>query len=131
MSRTPRLQPLGARQPDSAALTRVSQAWPFLVGPALAPHTRPLRVQRGVLIMGCWDLTRIAPLREACRTVWPQLRQKIQRALRLELAGLQVEPCDPPDPAPRPSQEPDPLRRALDRLEAAHLERVRLGLDPS
>lgn len=127
--RTPRLVPLGARQPDQKALARLRTAWAFVVGPALADRTRPLRVERNVLVMGCWELTRIGPLREAAAAVWPQIRDRIRRSLDLDLTGLQVVPCDPPVAPPAPSEDPDPLRRAMLLLEARRQERIRLGLE--
>ena len=129
MKRTTRLVPLGARLPNQQAEARLRQAWPFVVGPALADRTRPLRVQRDVLVMGCWELTRIATLREAAAAVWPLIRDRIQRALGLRLIGLQIVPCDPPAEAPEPTRDPDPLRRALKLLEARRKERIRLGLE--
>ena len=40
---------LGA--PPPAALTRVFDGWEDLVGPAVAAHTRPLSLTRGVLVV--------------------------------------------------------------------------------
>lgn len=130
MRRPPRLVPLGARLPDQQAEARIRQAWPFLVGPTLTDCTHPLRFHRGVLVVGCWDLTRIAALRDSIEAVWPQLRARIKRALQLELMGLQVQPCDPPPPAPPPQADPDPLRRALTLLLLRRQERQRLGRVP-
>ncbi len=130
MKRTGRLVPLGARLPNQQAEAKLRQAWRFVVGPALADRTRPLRVEREFLIMGCWELSRIATLREAAVAVWPQMRERIHRALGLNLMGLQIVPCDPPAATPEPTQDPDPLRRALKLLEARHRERIRLGLEP-
>ena len=129
MKRTLRLVPIGARQPNQKAEARLRQAWSFVVGPALASRTRPLRVERDILVMGCWELSRIAPLREAAAAVWPQIRERIHRALGLNLLGLQIAPCDPPAATPVTPKDPDPLRRALRLLEARHKERVRLGLE--
>jgi hypothetical protein len=120
---------MGARQPDEKALARLVQAWTFLVGPVLADRTRPLRVERDILVMGCWELTRIASLREATAAVWPQLRDRIHRALGLRLSGLQVMPCDPPKADATPPRDPDPLRGALRLLDARRRERIRLGLE--
>lgn len=126
----PRLMPLGAHtKPDLRALARLVQAWSFVVGPALADRTRPLRVQHDVLVLGCWELARIAPLREAVTAVWPQIRARIQRALNLSLSGLQVVPCDPPEPMEAEPRDPDPLRGALRLLEARRRKRIRLGLE--
>ncbi len=130
MRAAPRLVPVGARKPNQLAEARLRQAWRFVMGPALADRTRLLRVEREVLVIGCWELTRIAALREASLAVWPQMRDRILRALRLNLRGIQIVPCDPPVPTPTLHQDPDPLRRALLLLEARHQERVRLGLEP-
>ena len=79
--------------------------------------------------MGCWELTRIALLREAATAVWPEMRERIRRALGLTLMGLQIVPCDPPDEeAPEP-RDPDPLRGALRLLEARRRERILRGLE--
>jgi hypothetical protein len=129
MKRSTRLVPLGARLPNQQAEARLRQAWPFVVGPALAGRTRPLRVEQGTLVMGCWELSRIATLREAAAAVWPQIRDRIQRALGLKLTGLQILPCDPPVDSPEPTRDPDPLCRALRLLEARRKERIRLGLE--
>jgi hypothetical protein len=120
---------MGARQPNQKAEARLRQAWRFVVGPALADRTKPLRVERDILVMGCWELTRIATLREAAIAVWPQGRERIHRALGLNLMGLQIVPCDPPAAIPELTKDPDPLRRALKLLEARHKERIRLGLE--
>jgi len=129
MRRSLRLVPIGARLPNQKAEARLRQAWRFVVGPALAEWTRPLRVERNVLVMGCWELARLAPLREAGAAVWPQMRDRIHRALGLSLTGLQIVPCDPPAAVPETPKDPDPLRRAMRLLEARHKERVRLGLE--
>ena len=125
----PRLVPMGARQPDQRAEARLRQAWAFVVGPALADRTRPLRVERDILVMGCWELARIGPLRDAAAAVWPQIRDRIRRALDLSLSGLQIVPCDPPTESPVLPHDPDPLRRALRLLQARRKERIRLGLE--
>jgi hypothetical protein len=129
MKRALRLVPIGARLPNQKAEARLRQAWQFVVGPALADRTRPLRVERNILVMGCWELTRIATLREAAAAVWPQMRDRIHRALGLSLTGLQIVPCDPPAVTPTLPKDPDPLRRALHLLEARRKERIRLGLE--
>lgn len=130
MRRPPRLLPLGARQAEGRTEARLRQAWPFVVGPALAGRTRLLRVERNILVMGCWELARIAPLREAAAAVWPETRERIRRALGIPLMGLQIVPCDPPaaDAAPAP-RDPDPLRGALILLDKRHRERAARGLE--
>jgi hypothetical protein len=126
-----RLLPLGARQAEGLAEARLRQAWPFVVGPALAGWTRLLRVERNILVMGCWELARIAPLREAAAAVWPETRERIRRSLGITLMGLQIVPCDPPAPEAEPApRDPDPLRGALLLLEQRHRERAARGLEP-
>jgi hypothetical protein len=124
------LIPLGAQLPEQKAEARIRQAWPFLVGHALTECTRPLRLYRGVLVIGCWDLTRIGALRDSIEAVWPQLRARIKRALKMELMGLQVQPCDPPPPVVPHQTDPDPLRRALTLLILRRQERQQLGRLP-
>jgi hypothetical protein len=129
MKRSPRLVPIGARLPNQKAEARLRHAWRFVVGPVLAERTRPLRVERNILVMGCWELSRIATLREAAAAVWPQMRDRIHRALGLSLTGLQIIPCDPPVEPQEHPKDPDPLRRALKLLELHRRERIRLGLE--
>lgn len=130
MSRTRGLVALGHHLDEVRALARLQAAWPRLVGPALAERTLPLRVVRGTLVVGCWELTRIAPLREAAAAAWPQLRERIQRGLGLDLRQVQVEPSDPPARPAVPPQDPDPLRRVITLAAERREERVSLGLEP-
>ena len=130
MKPAPRLQPLSASLPGGWVEVRLRQAWPFVVGPALAPMTRLLCVEREILVLGCWDLSRIAPLREASAAAWPDMRARIRRALGITLMGLQVVPCNPPPEAPEAEpRDPDPLRGALALLDARRRERAGLGLE--
>ncbi len=130
MKATSRLQPLSASLPGGRVEVRLRQAWPFVVGPALAPLTRLLCVEREILVLGCWELSRIAPLREAATAAWPDMRARIRRALGITLMGLQVVPCDPPPETPAPApRDPDPLRGALALLDARRRERAGLGLE--
>lgn len=118
------LRPLGsaaasARAAEAAAEQRLRQAWPLVVGEGLAGRTRLLRVRRGVLVIGAWDLERLPALRMAAASVWPDLRARLRILLGLDLAGVETEPCDPPPPprasaAPRgEAPEPDALGRLL------------------
>ncbi|HEX9081926.1 MAG TPA: DciA family protein [Holophagaceae bacterium] len=130
MKRQARLQPLGAHLPGAQAEARLRQAWSFVVGPALASRTRLLRVERDILVLGCWDLARIGPLRDAATTVWPDMRTRIQRALGLTLMGLQVVPCDPPPTeAPTGTRDADPLLGVLTLLDLRRRERQSRGLE--
>jgi hypothetical protein len=135
MRRRSALLPLGARpagpgvDPRRAlAEARLRSAWPFVVGPFLARRTRLLALQRGVLVIGCWDLRLMASLRQAAETAWPQVQQRLQESLHLRAASIQVLPCDPPAPEPPPPPAPqDPLAAALARLRERGQERARRG----
>lgn len=117
------LRPLGsasasARAAEAAAEQRLRQAWPLVVGEGLAGRTRLLRVRQGVLVIGAWDLERLAALRLAAASAWPDLRVRLRFLLGLELSGVETEPCDPPPP-PRAAEAPRgtaPEGDALDRL---------------
>jgi hypothetical protein len=119
--RRPRgLRPLRTAQPSARAAeaeteARLKDAWPLVVGAALAPRTRLLRVRRGILVIGTWDLSRIQALRQAAAAAWPEVRARIQRFLRIELAGLEVEPCDAPE-VEVPALRGDPLKALLARV---------------
>ncbi|MEI6592152.1 MAG: DciA family protein [Holophagaceae bacterium] len=128
-SRPMRLVPVGDHLAGQRAELRLRAAWKLIVGPALADRTRLLRVERDILVMGCWELAHIGALREATAAVWPQMRLRIQRSLGLEMRGLQVVPCDAPVAAPEPVADEDPLRRAMRLLALRHEERVALGLE--
>ena len=130
MRRPTRLVPLGDHLAGQRAELRLRAAWKLIVGPALADRTRLLRMEKGILVMGCWELSQIGALREATAAVWPQMRVRIHRSLGLELRGLQVVPCDAPVAPPEVVIDEDPLRRALRLLALRHEERVALGLEP-
>jgi hypothetical protein len=124
--KAPKLARLGAApmraalrpQEDTLAEARLREAWAYVVGPFLARQTRLLRVQRGRVVLGCWQLHQIPSLRQAAEHVWPQVRERVQRVLGLRLGGMEVLPCDPP-PAPEETKtapNEDPLRAVLERL---------------
>lgn len=110
------------------AEVRLREAWSFVVGPFLAKRTRLLALQRGVLVVGCWDLRLMASLRQAAESAWPQVQQRLQTSLHIYASSVQVLPCDPPPPAPtRPPAPEDPLAAALTRLKSRAAERARRG----
>jgi hypothetical protein len=110
------------------AEARLREAWPFVVGPALARRTRLLALQRGVLVIGCWDLRLMASLRQAAEGAWPQVQRRLAQALNLHASSVQVLPCDPPPPEPTaPPRAADPLAAALARLKEKAAERARRG----
>lgn len=111
----------GAAAREAKALARLEAAWPLVVGSALAPHTRPLRVRHHTLVMGCWHNALIPSLRASAANTWPSVQERIEQMLRLKLARLEIVPCDPPPPreetaAIRP--ESDPLKAVLQKLRA-------------
>jgi hypothetical protein len=101
---------------DAETETRLRDAWELVVGRMLATRTRLLRVRRGILVIGSWDLTRIQALRHAAAAAWPEVRARIRRFTRIDLAGLEVEPCDPPEIEP-PAVREDPLRALLESVK--------------
>ena len=112
---------LNARErAEARVLRRLETAWGWIVGPALVRHTRLLRVHRGILVMGCWHNELVPSLRLAAESVWPQIQARIQHALGLNLRGLEVEPCDPPDHPPPRRKVRDPLRSVLEQLRKRH-----------
>lgn len=122
------LQPLGllAESPQAAAERRAEQrlahAWPLVVGPALVNHTRPLRVRRGTLVMGCWKQELVPNLRKSAEAVWPEIQARLERLLNLKLQRVEVLPCDPPakeEPVPPPAPE-DPFAAVLRKLRDLH-----------
>jgi len=78
---------------------RLKGAWTLVVGSVLAKRTRLIRVRRGILVIGVWDLGSVQALRQAAAAAWPEVRARLRRFTGVELAGLEVEPCDPPAPA--------------------------------
>lgn len=127
MKRGGGLKPLSGRAaglgPDARTVeaeARLRRAWDFIVGPHLADRTRLLSFRRGMLSIGCWDVTMIGSLRQAAETAWPQVQARLLEALRLRANTVQVLPCDPPNPEP-PPLPPAPLTfdALLDRLQGA------------
>jgi hypothetical protein len=90
----------------------------LVVGPALVNYTRPLRVRRGTLVMGCWKPELVPSLRKSAEAVWPEIQARIERLLKLTLQRVEVLPCDPPqkaEPAP-PAPPRDALAAVLRKL---------------
>lgn len=110
----------GASAREAKALARLEAAWPLVVGNALAPHTRPLRVRHHTLVLGCWRNELIPSLRTSAAQTWPAVQERIARMLRLPLTRLEVVPCDPPPPreAPPTHADADPLKAVLQKLRA-------------
>ncbi len=118
------LQPIGtlADTPHAAAERRaelrLARAWPLVVGPALVKYTRPLRVRRGTLVMGCWKPELVPSLRKSAEAVWPEIQARIERLLRVTLQRVEVLPCDPPpkEEATSPAPPRDTLAAVLRKL---------------
>lgn len=113
---------LGPDARTAEAEARLRRAWDFIVGPHLADRTRLLSFRRGILTIGCWDVTRIGSLRQAAEGAWPQVQARLQEALRLRATSVLVLPCDAPAAAPHPEEaDPSPadFDTLLDRLQGA------------
>lgn len=109
-------QPLKGRERearDEASAHRLRQAWGLVVGPALVKRTRLLYIRNGRLVIGCWQPEWIASAREAAAAAWPQVQPRIQRLLGVRLAGLEVVPCDPPEPESEITEAEDPFKALL------------------
>jgi hypothetical protein len=120
----PGLVPLSAlgRSPDRAALAeaqaeaRIRSAWLLVVGPTLVRQTRLLRIHRGILLVGCWHPDIIPSLRQSAESIWPQLRDRLDRLWHLKIQRMEIVPCDPPEPEPRRPPRADPLEAVLNLL---------------
>lgn len=110
----------GHEAAEARMQARLERAWPLIVGPLLAKHTRLIRLHRGTLLMGCWTPELIPNLRKSAQAVWPQLQERVERQFKLKLLHLDIVPCDPPPP-PKPRPEiKDPLEAVLRKLRALH-----------
>ena len=124
----PGLAPLGlpARHQDRTAQAedRLRRSWLLVVGPTLVNHTRLVRCSRGILVVGCWRPDLIPSLRDSAETIWPHLRERLDRLWKLKFQRFEIVPCDPPEPeAPRPRPAPvDPLQAVLDHLRRRRKE---------
>ncbi len=111
-----------ARTPDRAAQAearleaRVRGAWLLVVGPTLVRQTRLLRIHRGILLVGCWHPDIIPSLRQSAESIWPQLRDRLDRLWHLKIQRMEIVPCDPPEPEPRRPPRADPLEAVLNLL---------------
>jgi hypothetical protein len=102
---------------ERQAELRLARAWPLIVGPALVNYTRPLRVRRGTLVMGCWKPELVPNLRKSAEAVWPEIQARLQRLLRLDLQKVEVLPCDPPIDEPlQPLPPEDAFAAVLRKL---------------
>jgi hypothetical protein len=107
-----------AAQAEARTEARLRRAWLLVVGPTLVNQTRLLRAHRGVLLVGCWHQDIIPTLRLSAETIWPQLRDRLERLWKLKFQRLEIVPCDPPEPASAPAHPPgtDPLKEVLNLL---------------
>lgn len=119
------LQPLGqiglsrTELAEAKALERLQRLWPRTVTPLLANHCQPLRVRRGLLLLGCWPAELVSSLRLGAEAAWPQLQERLSRICGLNLQRFEVTPCDPPAPEPSPAPPvQDPLRALLESAKA-------------
>jgi hypothetical protein len=126
------LEPLGAALPDRKraaelrAERRIRIAWPLLVGSPLQRLTRPLMLRSGCLVVGCWEPSLVPSLRLAAADVWPEVRARLERMLRLKVQRLDVVACDPPETAAPEAAAPggDALKELLARAAAQRKTRL-------
>ena len=126
------LEPLGAALPDRKraaelrAERRIRIAWPLLVGSPLQRLTRPLMLRSGCLVVGCWEPSLVPSLRLAAVDVWPEVRARLERMLRLKVQRLDVVACDPPETAAPETAAPggDALKELLARAAAQRKTRL-------
>ena len=105
----------GRLAPEAARLSeaRLREAWAFAVGPLLARRTRLLRLHRGRLVVGCWELTAIPSIRKAAEAAWPTVQERLTRAFGIHLSGIEIAACDPPEPERTVEAGEDALREVL------------------
>jgi len=110
-------------EPDSHARmeARLRKSWLLVVGPALVKNTCLLRVNRGVLVVGCWQPHIIPNLRKSAEAVWPQVQERLLKMWKLNFRSMEIVPCDPPEPEqPAPKREEDSMKAALELLRKLH-----------
>jgi hypothetical protein len=105
---------------EAHAEMRIAKVWGLIVGPALVGHTRPLRIHRQTLVLGCWTTEVISNLRLSAEATWPQVQSRIARLLGIQLRALEIVPCDPPLPTIVRTPVADPLRAVLTALQKQH-----------
>jgi hypothetical protein len=108
--------------PQARVEARLRHGWHLVVGPALVKHTRLLRVNRGVLVVGCWQPHIIPNLRRSAEAAWPQVQERLLKMWKLNFQSMEIVPCDPPDaPAPaKPTRDPDAFKAVLELLRSLH-----------
>ena len=104
-----------APEASNQAETRLKEAWSFAVGPLLAKRTRLLRLHRGRLVVGCWELSAIPSLRLAAEAAWPTVQERLTRAFGVHLSSIEITPCDPPPPLVEARPAEDPFLELLKR----------------
>jgi len=108
---------------DAMKFDRLKRAWPLFVGQANALKTRPLSIRQGMLVIGCHDSSLLADLRTSTTVIWPDLRDKVNSALKVHLQKLEIVPCDPePEKTPpaKAKASPDPLDAVLKFYQRAN-----------
>ena len=98
----------------------MARIWPLLVGPVLVHHTRLIRIRQRTLVMGCWKTEVMAGLRKSAEATWPEVQARVERLLGLQLARLEIVPCDPPEPAPPKALPLDPFEAVLRKFRSMH-----------
>jgi len=102
---------------DARNLERLKSAWPLLVGPGHGRLTYPISIRNGLLLIGCIDSSKLKSLRASAQGAWPDLRERINRLLKLHLKSIEIVPSDPePELARIPirtTENTDPLDAVL------------------
>lgn len=119
------LEPLRAAaglgpDPQARLEARLRRSWFLVVGPALVPHTRLLRLARGVVVVGCWQPIIIPNLRASAEATWPAVQERLERLFNFKARAMEIVPCDPPAPEPAspPARDPDSLKAFLAHFRA-------------
>nr|WP_320131105.1 DciA family protein [uncultured Holophaga sp.] len=102
----------GLKGPDAQEArieAKLRRVWPMVVGLQLAQCTRLIRVRRGTLLVGSWQMGTIPQLRKAAADTWPEVQKRLLEMFKIRLMRIEIVPCDPPSPAPmirEPEQDP-------------------------
>ena len=86
-------------------------------------------LRSGCLVVGCWEPSLVPSLRLAAADVWPEVRARLERMLRLKVQRLDVVACDPPETSEATAPEAaapggDALKELLARAAAQRKTRL-------
>ena len=86
-------------------------------------------LRSGCLVVGCWEPSLVPSLRLAAADVWPEVRARLERMLRLKVQRLDVVACDPPEASEATAPEAAPPGDALKELLARAAVQRKTRLD--